>query len=377
MARVALRNVSKDYGGERVHAVRAFSLDVSDGEFVVLLGPSGCGKTTTLRLVAGLERLTAGTIEIGDTVVNRVSPRDRDVAMVFQDFALYPHMSVFENLAFGLKMRRRPKVEIRERVGEIATRLRIGELLDRRPHELSGGEQQRVAFGRAIVRRPKVCLFDEPLASLDVQLRVEMRRELKRHQRELGMTSLYVTHDQQEAMSLGDRIVVMRDGRVVQVGSPGDVYRRPVDRFVAGFIGTPAMNFLDGCLLVRDGGLIFECRGGSFAMPERFGSVVGGRERRPVVVGIRPDHVRLGENGSLDGVEVSVGWTESLGDYSCAHCTMSDGQAVVSKICAMAGDVSGHRVRLVFDMSHAVIFSSEEDGLNLVAVAPGAVSRAS
>ena len=247
MAEVSLQGVSKIYPGG-VHAVRDVSLEIADGEFVALVGPSGCGKTTTLRMIAGLEDIDGGRISIGGKVVNEVHPRDRDIAMVFQNYALYPHMTVGKNMAFALKMRKVPKAEIARRVGDAARILGIEELLDRKPRQLSGGQRQRVAVGRAIVREPKAFLFDEPLSNLDAKLRVATRAELKALHQRLKTTTVYVTHDQEEAMTLGDRIVVMSKGVILQVGPPLEVYRKPVNRFVASFIGSPPMNFIDGRL---------------------------------------------------------------------------------------------------------------------------------
>src|SRR5216117_3915197 len=242
MADVTLRKVVKRY--DEVEAVRGIDLDIADHEFVVLVGPSGCGKSTTLRMIAGLEEVTAGDIIIGGDVVNDVPPKDRDIAMVFQNYALYPHMTVFENMSFGLRLRKVPKAEIRQRVEQAGRILDITELLDRRPKQLSGGQRQRVAMGRAIVRNPKVFLFDEPLSNLDAKLRVQMRTEIKKIHQKVTTTTVYVTHDQVEAMTLADRVVIMNAGRIDQIGSPHDVYHHPKTRFVAGFIGSPAMNFL-------------------------------------------------------------------------------------------------------------------------------------
>jgi multiple sugar transport system ATP-binding protein len=253
MARVAMRSLNKKY--DEVHAVIDVNLEIRDQEFVVLVGPSGCGKTTTLRMVAGLESITGGQISIDEKVVNELPPMDRDIAMVFQNYALYPHMSVYDNMAFGLKMRKFDKPEIDQRVKEAADILGIHELLKRKPRQLSGGQRQRVALGRAIVRHPQVFLFDEPLSNLDAKLRVQMRVELKKLHERLGTTAIYVTHDQVEAMTLGDRVVVMRDGRVQQVGDPMVLYNQPANRFVAGFIGSPAMNFAAVRIAAENGSL--------------------------------------------------------------------------------------------------------------------------
>src|SRR5579859_3398268 len=253
MARVLIRNLNKFY--DDFHAVKDVNLEIRDKEFVVLVGPSGCGKTTTLRMVAGLESITSGQVLIGDTVVNELPPMDRDIAMVFQNYALYPHMTVYDNMAFGLKMRKFDRGEIGRRVKEAADILGIQDLLKRKPRQLSGGQRQRVALGRAIVRHPQVFLFDEPLSNLDAKLRVQMRVELKKLHERLGTTAIYVTHDQVEAMTLGDRVVVMRDGRVQQVGDPMELYNEPANRFVAGFIGSPAMNFAAVRIAAENGSL--------------------------------------------------------------------------------------------------------------------------
>src|SRR6202163_697187 len=251
MSRVAMRGLNKKY--DEVHAVIDVNLDIHDQEFVVLVGPSGCGKTTTLRMVAGLESITGGQISIDEKIINELPPMDRDIAMVFQNYALYPHMSVYDNMAFGLKMRKFDKPEIAKRVQEAAEILGIHELLKRKPRQLSGGQRQRVALGRAIVRHPQVFLFDEPLSNLDAKLRVQMRVELKKLHERLGTTAIYVTHDQVEAMTLGDRVVVMRDGWVQQVGDPMELYNEPANRFVAGFIGSPAMNFANVRIAAENG----------------------------------------------------------------------------------------------------------------------------
>src|ERR671927_1625219 len=278
MALVALRKVVKMF--DKTPAVQGIDLDISDREFVVLVGPSGCGKTTTLRMIAGLEEATSGEIFIGDQLVNDVPPKDRDIAMVFQNYALYPHMTVFENMSFGLRLRKFPKAEIKERVENAARILDITPLLDRQPKQLSGGQRQRVAMGRAIVRNPKVFLFDEPLSNLDAKLRVQMRTEIKKVHQKVRTTTVYVTHDQVEAMTLADRVVVMNKGRIEQIGTPNELYHKPATRFVAGFIGSPAMNFIP-CRLEQAGDalnvrLSYTI---SFAVPagrlERYPSTVG------------------------------------------------------------------------------------------------------
>src|SRR6187431_3668734 len=265
MGQVVLKDINKFY--DAVHAVKDVNLQIRDKEFVVFVGPSGCGKTTTLRMIAGLEAISAGDISIDGQVINELAPMDRDIAMVFQNYALYPHMSVYDNMAFGLKMRKFEKAEIGKRVKEAADILGIGELLKRKPRQLSGGQRQRVALGRAIVRHPRVFLFDEPLSNLDAKLRVQMRVELKKLHQRLGTTAVYVTHDQVEAMTLGDRVVVMKDGVVQQVGEPLELYNAPATRFVAGFIGSPAMNFAPVTVTARGGGLRLVNEGLDIAAP--------------------------------------------------------------------------------------------------------------
>src|SRR5437016_10828464 len=287
MARVAMRSLNKKY--DEVHAVKDVNLDIRDKEFVVLVGPSGCGKTTTLRMVAGLESITSGSVMINEKVVNLLAPMDRDIAMVFQNYALSPHMSVYDNMAFGLKMRKFDKPEIQKRVREAADILGIQDYLRRKPRQLSGGQRQRVALGRAIVRHPQVFLFDEPLSNLDAKLRVQMRVELKRIHDRLGTTAIYVTHDQVEAMTLGDRVVVMKDGLRQQVGEPLELYNDPANLFVAGFLGLPAMNFDMVTVGEANGSLIAENSGLRIQLPDERSARLAGKRRQAVVLGIRPE----------------------------------------------------------------------------------------
>jgi multiple sugar transport system ATP-binding protein len=291
MAQVLMKDLNKKY--DEVHAVKDVNLQIRDKEFVVLVGPSGCGKTTTLRMVAGLEEITAGEIVIGDRIVNDLPPKDRDIAMVFQNYALYPHMTVYDNMAFGLKMRKFPKAEIQKRVQDAAEILGIQELLKRKPRQLSGGQRQRVAVGRAIVRHPQVFLFDEPLSNLDAKLRVQMRVELKRLHERLETTAIYVTHDQVEAMTLGDRVVVMKDGWIQQVGEPLELYGKPANRFVAGFIGSPAMNFVEVKIAEANGGLWAEAPGMRLAVPPALASQLKAHKGQGITFGIRPEDVRV------------------------------------------------------------------------------------
>lgn len=310
MASVNLEKVEKVYAGG-VRAVNGVHLNVADEEFVVLVGPSGCGKSTTLRMVSGLEEVTSGTIQIGDRVVNDVRPKDRDIAMVFQNHALYPHMTVYRNLAFALTLRKVPKAEIRRRVNWVAGLLGLQGLLDRKPNTLSGGQRQRVAIGRAIVRQPQVFLFDEPLSNLDAQLRVRTRVELKRLQQQLSTTTIYVTHDQEEAMTLGDRVAVMHNGNIHQCDSPLAVYRHPVDRFVAGFVGLPPMNFIDGKLVKATNSIRFEGGGIQFTLSAEHSTRLKDRKKADVVLGIRPEGLSLAKHSA--DIPVTVEVVETLG----------------------------------------------------------------
>ena len=289
MAVITVDKLGKRYAGAAVPAVADVSFTVADREFMVLLGPSGCGKSTVLRMIAGLEPISSGTVSIDGRVVNQVPAKSRDIAMVFQSYALYPHMSVYDNLAFGLRRRDVERVEIARRVEAAAAKLRLTEFLARKPHALSGGQRQRVALGRAIVRNPKLFLFDEPLSNLDAALRVTTRNELIRQQREIGTTSIYVTHDQVEAMTMGDRVCIMNEGKVVQIGAPLDVYRNPADTFVARFLGSPPMNLLNGRLEARDGRLFAHVGRDAAALPIGAESSIGAHSDRNVIVGIRPE----------------------------------------------------------------------------------------
>jgi multiple sugar transport system ATP-binding protein len=313
MAQVLMKDLNKKY--DEVHAVKDVNLHIRDKEFVVLVGPSGCGKSTTLRMVAGLEEITGGEIFIGDRVVNDLPPKDRDIAMVFQNYALYPHMTVYDNMAFGLKMRKFPKAEIAKRVHEAAEILGIQELLKRKPRQLSGGQRQRVAVGRAIVRHPQVFLFDEPLSNLDAKLRVQMRVELKRLHDRLETTAIYVTHDQVEAMTLGDRVVVMKDGWIQQVGEPLELYGKPANKFVAGFIGSPAMNFADVTITEAQGAVWAENSGLRIAVPPARAERLRAYKGQHAVLGIRPEdiHVASGADAGNYAFDAVVDVVEPLG----------------------------------------------------------------
>jgi multiple sugar transport system ATP-binding protein len=311
MATVELKNIGKVYEGG-VRAVENANITVNDREFVVLVGPSGCGKTTTLRMVAGLEDITEGELYIDGNLVNDVPPKDRDIAMVFQNYALYPHMTVYDNMAFGLKIRKYPKAEIQQRVKEAAQILDIEELLDRKPKALSGGQRQRVAVGRAIVRKPKVFLFDEPLSNLDAKLRVQMRAEISALHTRLQATMIYVTHDQVEAMTMADKIVVMKSGVIQQIGSPLDLYNHPANRFVAGFIGSPAMNFMTVTLRDEGGKIVADEGDSKIVITGRFVNSLRPYVGKEVVFGVRPEDLTLDEKGG-GGIQTKVDIIEPLG----------------------------------------------------------------
>jgi multiple sugar transport system ATP-binding protein len=311
MAQVVLKDLNKKY--DEVHAVKDVNLHIRDKEFIVLVGPSGCGKSTTLRMVAGLEEISAGEIAIGDRVVNDLPPKDRDIAMVFQNYALYPHMTVYDNMAFGLKMRKFAKAEIEKRVQDAADILGIRELLKRKPRQLSGGQRQRVAVGRAIVRHPQVFLFDEPLSNLDAKLRVQMRVELKRLHDRLETTAIYVTHDQVEAMTLGDRVVVMKDGWIQQVGEPLELYGKPANKFVAGFIGSPAMNFAD-VTVSEEGGQVYVSNAGlRAAVPPARVERMRAYKGQTVTLGVRPEDMHIAAGDGRTGFDALVEVVEPLG----------------------------------------------------------------
>lgn len=326
MASVVIRNLQKNFGDTQ--AVKGVSIDISDGEFVVLVGPSGCGKSTLLRMIAGLEDISGGELVVNGKVVNNVAAKDRDIAMVFQNYALYPHMTVADNMGFSLQLKKLPKARIKQEVEKVAEALGLGMLLGRRPRELSGGQRQRVAMGRAIVRDPQVFLFDEPLSNLDAKLRVQMRGEIKALHQRLGTTTVYVTHDQIEAMMMADKIVVLRDGLIEQAGTPLELYDRPANIFVAGFIGSPAMNFLSGKIesgrFVTDGGVVFPDEA-----PK--GAAEGGR----VVMGLRPEHMSIAD----DGIQAEVILVEPTGSETQVLVHLSGGQAIT---CVLRERIAAH-----------------------------------
>ncbi len=353
-ASVSLKDVRKSYGSLPV--VHGIDLDIKEGDFVVFVGPSGCGKSTLLRMIAGLEEVTDGEISIKGRDVTDLDPSDRGIAMVFQSYALYPHMSVRENLAFGLKMAKTDAAEIKRRVDEAAGILKIDHLLDRRPGQLSGGQRQRVAIGRAIVREPDVFLFDEPLSNLDAELRVSMRIEIARLHRELGNTMIYVTHDQTEAMTLADQIVVLRNGRVEQSGSPREIYENPSNMFVAGFIGSPRMNFLKA---VAQGNGSFDIAAKSFADQGLPASLQRGAE---FMIGIRPEHIVIGEAGDRS-IAARVEFFEYLGGTRYIYCALEDGQNLVVEQRAGPDIEPGAVIALDLSSSQRLFFDAEGERL--------------
>jgi multiple sugar transport system ATP-binding protein len=376
MASVRLEEVRKVYGGAGgTVAVEEATFGVGEGEFVVLVGPSGCGKSTLLRMIAGLETVTAGRVFIGDREVSEVPAQDRDIAMVFQSYALYPHMTVAQNLSFGLRLRKTPRAEIERRVRAAAEILGIEELLERRPRQLSGGQRQRVALGRAIVRDPRVFLFDEPLSNLDAKLRVQMRAELAALHRRLGATMIYVTHDQVEAMTLGDRIVVLDRGRIQQIAAPLDLYDRPANRFVAGFMGSPAMNFVDG-VLAREDGLVFRADHDAFTcpLPAHWTRALGPRAGHRVTLGVRPEHVLAlppagdDEAAAVAGssaaavrfapVPVAFEALEPLGNEIFIHAT-ANGHRLTARVAPQRLAAPGESATLYFDLARVHFFDGE------------------
>jgi len=362
MAKVVLKNVYKFYE-ENVAAVDNFSAEIADKEFVVLVGPSGCGKSTILRMIAGLEEISEGQLFIGDKLVNTVPPKDRDIAMVFQNYALYPHMTVFDNMAFGLKLKKFPKNEINQRVGDAADILGIRELFDRKPKALSGGQRQRVAVGRAIVRHPQVFLFDEPLSNLDAKLRVQMRTEISKLHSRLQTTMIYVTHDQVEAMTMGDRIVVMKDGLVQQIDTPLNLYDSPKNRFVAGFIGSPAMNLMEG-KIIRDNGLWFDEGALKIKLTPRHQKGLAEYMDKEIVFGIRPEDIH--EAGTHHGVEESaeaelvVEVVEPMGNETFLYASTGL-NPLTARLRTKSAIKVQEKIKLIFNLAKVHFFDKDTD----------------
>jgi len=360
MAKVFVESLSKNF--DKVVAVKDFGLETDDKEFVVLVGPSGCGKSTTLRCIAGLEEVTGGKIYIGDQMVNDLPPKDRNIAMVFQDYALYPHMSVYKNMAFGLKLRKYPKPEIDQRVREAAEILGIEDLLNRKPRELSGGQRQRVAVGRAIVRKPSVFLFDEPLSNLDAKLRVQMRAELSRLHHKLRTTIIYVTHDQVEAMTMGTKIVIMKDGEIQQVGSPMEVYEYPVNMFVAGFIGSPAMNFIPAKIISKDSRLCIDAGSFEVLIPSQKEKYLRSKTNEGLIFGIRPEDIQEKSfaEKSIQGssIKAVVDVVEPLGSEVQLNVTSGE-HVLVARVDPRTQARLSEEIELVLNMEKIHIFEKE------------------
>ena len=366
MAQVILRDVSKVYEGN-VRAVNKASLDIADKEFMVIVGPSGCGKTTTLRMIAGLEEISEGTISIDSRVINDVAPKDRDLAMVFQNYALYPHMTVYDNMAFGLKLRKYAKADIKVRVMEAAKLLGLEPYLNRKPKALSGGQRQRVALGRAIVRNPKAFLFDEPLSNLDAKLRVTTRAELKALHRRLQTTSVYVTHDQAEAMTLGDRICVMYNGDIQQVAPPMEVYDKPVNRFVAGFLGTPPMNFLEGTISIKNDKCYFNLPQDSIEMPQRLKAKLSNYKDKKMVMGVRPESVSPKKIDGIEnnGIGVIIGIIEPLGDRMDVYMATRADEKMIANIDPHVKITTDDKITMYLDTNKIHIFEPGDLGINV------------
>ena len=367
MAEVRLKKVEKQYpnGFKAVHGI---DLDIKDGEFMVFVGPSGCAKSTTLRMIAGLEDITGGEVYIGDKLVNDIPPKDRGIAMVFQNYALYPHMTVYENMSFGLKLKKTPKDEIDRRVREAAEKLEITELLDRKPKEMSGGQRQRVALGRAIVRNPDVFLFDEPLSNLDAKLRVSMRLRITQLHKELKTTMIYVTHDQVEAMTMGDRITVMRSGKIMQVDTPLNLYHYPANKFVAGFIGSPTMNLVDGELKEENGKIYFSLDGTLIEILGEKASKLKSHIGKKVTFGIRPENITVAEKEDSVSKKGKVSVVEQMGNEEYIYFSLGNYQLTCRMNVEGIGDLSNQKVEKVFrfDTTKAHIFDIEtEENISL------------
>ncbi len=367
MAGVRLSHIFKYYSGSDKPSVSDFDMEIKDKEFLVLVGPSGCGKSTTLRMIAGLEEISKGELYIGDRMVNDVAPKDRDIAMVFQSYALYPHMNVYQNMAFGLKLRKFKKADIDTRVRENARILDIEHLLDRKPKALSGGQRQRVALGRAIVREPQVFLMDEPLSNLDAKLRVQMRAEISKLHKRLETTIIYVTHDQTEAMTMGDRIVIMKDGFIQQAASPEEVYNNPINMFVAGFIGSPSMNFIKGQLVEEGGNVMFRATGINVAIPEGRAKTIRdkGYTNKEVMLGIRPEDIHQepifleASPNSIFNAHIEV--AENLGHEMFLYINGIGADSIIARVDGRAGLKEGTNVQLAVDMNKIHLFDLESE----------------
>lgn len=373
MAEVTLKNLVKEYSGDSktpFRAVKSINLEIRDREFMVLVGPSGCGKSTTLRMIAGLEEITEGEVKIGDRVVNNMQPKDRNIAMVFQNYALYPHMTVYDNISFGLKLQRMPKAEIEERVREAADILGIEDMIFRKPKSLSGGQRQRVALGRAIVRKPSVFLFDEPLSNLDAKMRVQMRTEISKLHTRLDSTMIYVTHDQVEAMTMGDRICVMKDGHILQVDRPIQLYNNPVNVFVGSFIGSPPMNFFKGKIESGKGERLYfveesdDGKGFKLELDSRLSRVAKEKINKPVIMGVRPEHVQdfthLTDQREDFAFEARVDVSEPMGSETFLYLTTAS-HSFIAKVIGEEEYQMGKPIKVQFDLSKAHLFDAESE----------------
>jgi len=363
MASVEIINVTKIYEN-KAKAVDQASLKIDNGEFVVLVGPSGCGKSTLLRMIAGLEEISEGTIKIGDKTINDIPSKNRDIAMVFQNYALYPHMTVYENMAFGLKLRKYPKIEIDQRVNEAAEILDLKEFLHRKPKQLSGGQRQRVAVGRAIVRKPAAFLFDEPLSNLDAKLRVQMRIEISKLHKKLGTTMIYVTHDQVEAMTMGDRIVVINKGQVQQFDKPLKVYNNPLNKFVAGFIGSPAMNFIDGIIENKGDQTIFNLSGTEWVLPNEISQRIKKAQSKKITLGIRPEHLLFQPEKSNTFPEITtiIELIEPMGNELFVHLSIP--KMLLTMRCSPDAELkAGENIKLSFNPKNVHFFENDSGDL--------------
>ncbi|MCY6484883.1 sn-glycerol-3-phosphate ABC transporter ATP-binding protein UgpC [Clostridium aestuarii] len=361
MAGLNLKNIEKVYPNG-FYAVKNLCIDIEDKEFVVLVGPSGCGKSTSLRMIAGLEEISSGELYIGDKLVNDIPPKDRDIAMVFQNYALYPHMTVFDNMAFGLKLRKKPKEEIKEKVSQAAKILGIENLLDRKPKQLSGGQRQRVALGRAIVREPKVFLMDEPLSNLDAKLRVQMRTEISKLHKRLQTTFIYVTHDQTEAMTMGTRIVIMKDGVVQQISDPQTIYQHPTNLFVASFIGSPQMNFINCDIKEENDSIYAEFMDNKIEIPEDKAKLLKENDciNKEVILGIRPEEIYVKDSKAQNGIKARVEVTEMLGSESYLYLDMN-GNNIIARVDSSTKVEIGNNIKFAFDANKIHMFNKETE----------------
>lgn len=370
MATVTISKLEKTYSPgkkDAFYAVKGIDLEIRDKEFMVFVGPSGCGKSTTLRMIAGLEDITGGTLKIGDQIMNDVEPKNRGIAMVFQNYALYPHMTLFDNMAFGLKLMKTPRDEIKRRVDDAAEILGLTAMLDRKPKALSGGQRQRVAVGRAIVRNPEVFLFDEPLSNLDAKMRVQMRTEISRLHARLNATMIYVTHDQVEAMTMGDRICVMKDGNIMQVDEPLRLYNEPQNMFVAGFIGSPPMNFFYGKCVEENGSTYFAEEGNHspfhLKLQQHMVTAAKKQGNKPAVLGVRPEHIAVSETAGEDSIEAIIDVAEPMGAETYLYLNTLSGCSFIAKVEAEHAFDIGQHVHLKFNQQRAALFDRESENV--------------